>query len=105
MTIYGSCHRAAFKQQLIDMGLTELRSGLAHRYSELDARYRNDAINQGKAIIISQRKLLPRRLSEVEAKISRTERKLARTGDSLRRQGIMARLDKLECKRRELITH
>lgn len=71
MTIYGSCQRAAFKQQLINVRLTELRGRLAHRYPELDAQYRNDAINQGQATITSQRKLLPRRLSEVEAKISR----------------------------------
>ena len=105
MRIYESCHRAAFKQQLTGMGLTELRGELTQRFPELDARYRNDAINEAKAIITSQRQLLPRRLSEVEAKISRTERKLARTQDSLRRQGIVARLAKLECKRRELITH
>ena len=105
MTIYGSCQRAAFKRQLIEVGLTELRGGLAHGFPELDARYRNDAINQGKAIITSQRRLLPRRLSEVEAKISRTERKLMRTKDPLWRQGIIARLDRLERKRRELITH
>jgi IS605 OrfB family transposase len=105
MRIYESCHRAAFKQQLTGMGVTELRGELAQRFPELDARYRNDAINEATAIITSQRELLPRRLSEVEAKISRTERKLARTQDSLRRQGIIARLAKLECKRGELITH
>jgi IS605 OrfB family transposase len=105
MTIYGSCQRAGYKQQLTEVGLAELRGGLARRYAELDARYRNDAINQGKAIISSQRKLLPRRLSEVEAKINQTERKLGRTKDALRRQGIMVRLDRLGHKRRELITH
>ena len=70
MTIYGSCQRAAFKRQLIEVGLTELRGGLAHGFPELDARYRNDAINQGKAIITSQRRLLPRRLSEVDVVIA-----------------------------------
>jgi IS605 OrfB family transposase len=105
MRIYESCHRAAFKQQLAGMGPTELRVELRQRYPELDARYRNDAINEAQAIISSQRQLLPRRLSEVEAKISRSERKLARTQDSLRRQGIKARLARLERKRGELITH
>ena len=100
MRVFQSCRRAAFTRQLEGMELTELRRQLAERFSELDARYRNDAILQARAIIDSQQELLPRRLAEVEAKISRTERKLARISDSQRRQGVVARLDKLRRKRK-----
>lgn len=105
MTIFQSCRRVAFNRQLEGMALTELRRELAQRFPELDARYRNDAILQAQAIVDSQRKLLPRRLAEVEAKIRRAERKLTRVSDPLRRQGIAARLDKLRRRRKELVGH
>lgn len=105
MRVFQSCRRAAFTLQWEDMPLTELRRQLAERFSELDARYRNDAILQARAIIDSQRELLPRRLAEVEAKISRTERKLARISDWQKRQGVVARLDKLRGKRKKLVSH
>jgi IS605 OrfB family transposase len=105
MTVFQSCRRAAFNRQLESVVLAELRRQLAQGFPELDARYRNDAILQAQAIIDSQRALLPRRLTEVEAKIRRAERKLTRVSDSLRRQGVEARLDKLKRKREELVGH
>jgi IS605 OrfB family transposase len=105
MTIFQSCRRTAFKRQLEGMELTELRRRLAQGFAELDARYRNDAILQARAIIDSQRELLPRRLGEVEAKIRRAERKLARINDPLKQQGIVTRIDKLRHRRRELVGH
>jgi len=105
MTIFQSCRRAAFNRQSEGIPLTKLRRQLAQRFPELDARYRNDAILQAQAIIDSQRALLPRRLTEVEAKIRQAERKLTQVSDSLRRQGVEARLDKLKRKREELVGH
>jgi IS605 OrfB family transposase len=78
---------------------------LAQGFSELDARYRNDAILHAQAIIDSQRALLPRRLAEVEVKIKQAEGKLARISDRLKQQGIVARIDKLSRKREELVGH
>ncbi len=81
----------------------------------LNKRYAEDAVMQAKAVLSSQKKLLPIRIEGVQAKIQKTERKIEdyQTGKKTSKKvalavclaGLQARLHKLREKEAVLLKH
>ena len=86
-----------------------------HALFHLNKRYAEDAVMQAKAVLSSQKKLLPIRIESVQAKIQKTERKIEdyQTGKKTPKkvslaiclEGLQARLHKLKEKEAVLLKH
>ena len=86
-----------------------------HALFHLNKRYAEDAVMQAKAVLSSQKKLLPIRIEGVQAKIQKTERKIEdyQTGKKTPKKvalaiclkGLQARLHKLKEKESVLLKH
>ena len=100
-----SAKRTAFKRLLeVTSSEKEIRKELSEKFI-LNSKYVDSAIIDAKAIIDSQRELLPYYIENYEGKIRKSKKKLQKCRSELKRKGIQARIKKYEEKRDLLKQH
>ncbi len=114
MTVFCSALRFSFNRLVEGKEEKELIKKVLALFP-LNKRYAEDAVMQAKAVLSSQKKLLPIRIEGVQAKIQKTERKIEeyQTGKKTPKKvalaiclaGLQARLHKLREKEAVLLKH
>ena len=105
MRRFQSAKRTAFKR-LVKGAIEEkeIQKELAEKFI-LNSKYVESAILDAKAIIDSQRELLPYYIENYEGKIRKSKKKLEKCRSELKRKGILSRIKKYEEKRDLLKQH
>ena len=114
MAVFCSALRFSFNRLVEGEAEKELIKKV-HALFHLNKRYAEDAVMQAKAVLSSQKKLLPIRIEGVQAKIQKTEQKIEdyQTGKKTPKKvsvaiclkGLQARLHKLREKEAVLLKH
>jgi len=93
---FSSMVRTAYNRLLEDNLSNEIARLLQTRYGIENWRWCQWAITQARAVIKSQKELLPLYVEMYEEKIARVRRKMEHVADPLKKAGFKARIEKLE---------
>ncbi|MFQ6063378.1 MAG: hypothetical protein ACE5J9_09440, partial [Methanosarcinales archaeon] len=109
MRVYSSAKRYAYNR-LLENNKTknELKKEIQEVFS-LNARYSNAAIEDAKIVILSQKRLLPIYVKDLESKINKSKKKLnnaiKKKLEPIKIKGIKKRINKLTKKKQEYKDH
>jgi hypothetical protein len=99
---FSSMERAAYNVLRDGVGAGTIKAILRERYSVRNARWCQSAINQARAVIVSQEEGIKYRIEQCEEKVRNTKEKMKRLSNPLKIEGCVTKIQRLEKRAKEL---